>query len=63
MAFYRAQRSAATLRDHNDDVNVVDDDGDGDDDGDINDVVVDDDAGDFNDDFNDDDEVEEAALG
>ena len=59
MAFYRAQRSAATLRDHNDDVNVVDDDGDGD----FNDVVVDDDAGDFNDDFNDDDEVEEAALG
>ena len=59
MAFYRAQRSAATLRDHNDDVNVVDDD----DDGDFNDVVVDDDAGDFNDDFNDDDEVEEAALG
>ena len=36
MAFYRAQRSAATLRDHNDDVNVVDDDGDDDgfDDGD-----------------------------
>ena len=51
MAFYRAQRSAATLRDHNDDVNVVDDD----DDGDFND--------DFNDDDNDDDEVEEAALG
>ena len=39
MAFYRAQRSAATLRDHNDDVNVVDDDGDfnDDDDGEAND--------------------------
>ena len=38
MAFYRAQRSAATLRDHNDDVNVVGDDGDDDVVGDDDDV-------------------------
>ena len=54
MAFYRAQRSAATLRDHNDDVNVVDDD------------VDDDGHDDFDDDIgeaDDDDKVEEATLG
>ena len=48
MAFYRAQRSAATLRDHNDDVNVVDDDGDFNDDDDGDDGEA-----------NDDDEVED----
>ena len=54
MAFYRAPRSGARLRDHNDDVNVVDDD------------VDDDGHDDFDDDVDeadDDDNVEEATLG
>ena len=54
MAFYRAPRSGARLRDHNDDVNVVDDD------------VDDDGHDDFDcdvDEADDDDNVEEATLG